>query len=331
MSQKTIGERIKQLRNQKGLTQIELAKQMSVGNSTISNWESDRRLPSIAELGRLASFFGVSLDVFSEQGLLLLPASDQKQGSFIELEYIHLGRETSVFEDGLIFASFGLMMLGLYFNEFVQHFIFFIGFFMLIGTSIDMMYNQRKIKRNNKTKVQVATHYKVYFMYQKENEKLILTRRTMNKLFFLQFLLSLLTFFMLLYMIIDEGQSILILLSILLTTIYFFILFFTYRELSYPQMYLKELPYQKHLFLLKANLSLISLLMLILSLLLYFSYRNLMFNPHIFFTLVYPFSLFILMSLAYAVYRRLRAHQSSYKLCALDTLGHIIELKPHFH
>ncbi|MBS4053239.1 MAG: helix-turn-helix domain-containing protein [Thermaerobacter sp.] len=58
----SIGNRIKQLRQDKGKTQDEIGKALGVGNSTISLYESDTRRPDANTILRLAEFFGVSTD-----------------------------------------------------------------------------------------------------------------------------------------------------------------------------------------------------------------------------------------------------------------------------
>ena len=58
----TIGERIKDLRKKKDLTQIELSKKLEISRSTIASWESNRRVPELGTAKILADFFDVSVD-----------------------------------------------------------------------------------------------------------------------------------------------------------------------------------------------------------------------------------------------------------------------------
>ncbi len=53
---------IKKLRTSRGISQVELAKKLSVTKQTVSNWENDNIQPSIDMLERLADFFNVSTD-----------------------------------------------------------------------------------------------------------------------------------------------------------------------------------------------------------------------------------------------------------------------------
>ena len=58
----TFGMRLKDLRKEKGIGQIELAKQLGVGKSIISLWEKDVCEPTLSKLILIAVFFGVSID-----------------------------------------------------------------------------------------------------------------------------------------------------------------------------------------------------------------------------------------------------------------------------
>ena len=59
---KTLNENIKTLRTQKGLNQVELAKELCVTKQFVSNWENDNVLPSIEMLVKIADYFGVTTD-----------------------------------------------------------------------------------------------------------------------------------------------------------------------------------------------------------------------------------------------------------------------------
>ncbi len=59
---------IKQLREAKGWTQVELANKLSVAPSTIYNWERGRFEPRLKQLRDLARALGVSMnDIASEE------------------------------------------------------------------------------------------------------------------------------------------------------------------------------------------------------------------------------------------------------------------------
>ena len=58
----TFGERLKYLRQEKNLGQVELAKQLDVGKSIISLWEQGKCEPTLSKLIVMAKFFNVSID-----------------------------------------------------------------------------------------------------------------------------------------------------------------------------------------------------------------------------------------------------------------------------
>ncbi len=55
-------ERLKELRQEKGIGQEELANRIGVSRGVISLWENGLREPTMGNLAALARFFGVSLD-----------------------------------------------------------------------------------------------------------------------------------------------------------------------------------------------------------------------------------------------------------------------------
>lgn len=57
-----LNERIKQLRLERGLSQVDLARKLSVSKQSVSNWENDNILPSIEMLVKLSHLFSVSTD-----------------------------------------------------------------------------------------------------------------------------------------------------------------------------------------------------------------------------------------------------------------------------
>ncbi len=58
----TIGQKITELRLQKGVTQEELAERLDVSRQSISKWEMDGTLPQIDKILMLCDFFGITAD-----------------------------------------------------------------------------------------------------------------------------------------------------------------------------------------------------------------------------------------------------------------------------
>ena len=55
-------EILKELRQEKGVGQVELAKAIKVSKGIISLWENGLREPKLSNLIALSGFFGVSID-----------------------------------------------------------------------------------------------------------------------------------------------------------------------------------------------------------------------------------------------------------------------------
>lgn len=60
----SIGSKLRSLRRTRGYSQQYVADKIGMKRSTISNYEIDRRLPSLTDLKRVADFYGVGLDYF---------------------------------------------------------------------------------------------------------------------------------------------------------------------------------------------------------------------------------------------------------------------------
>ena len=57
-----LGERIKELRESKGISQTELAKNFNLTYTAISRWETGLRTPTLEDIILLAKFFDVTTD-----------------------------------------------------------------------------------------------------------------------------------------------------------------------------------------------------------------------------------------------------------------------------
>ncbi|OON87502.1 hypothetical protein BXO88_04355 [Oribacterium sp. C9] len=62
MNQYITGTAIKKLREQRKMTQLQLAEILGVSEKTVSKWESGRGYPSLDPLKEISKFFSVSID-----------------------------------------------------------------------------------------------------------------------------------------------------------------------------------------------------------------------------------------------------------------------------
>lgn len=91
VSEMTLGQKLKELRSLKGLTQKELADKLHVSFQTVSKWENGENEPDIATLKELAALFNCSVDylVGSEQEGLT-PAPQNTQTVIIHQKELHV-------------------------------------------------------------------------------------------------------------------------------------------------------------------------------------------------------------------------------------------------
>ncbi|MBQ8882316.1 MAG: helix-turn-helix transcriptional regulator [Clostridia bacterium] len=58
----TFSQRLKELRQERGLSIQALAKQVNIGSSSLCRWENNQAIVNGAQLITLAKFFGVTTD-----------------------------------------------------------------------------------------------------------------------------------------------------------------------------------------------------------------------------------------------------------------------------
>lgn len=57
-----LGDRLKRLRNQRGLSQEELSKRLHLSRGTYAHYEINKRQPDYVTLQKIADFYGVTTD-----------------------------------------------------------------------------------------------------------------------------------------------------------------------------------------------------------------------------------------------------------------------------
>lgn len=84
-----VGERIKELRTEKGLTQKDLADKLFVTAQAVSRWEKGEVEPSVSTLSEMSKIFGVSTDE-------LLGIETKEPQVVVKTEYVHEGPQKPV-------------------------------------------------------------------------------------------------------------------------------------------------------------------------------------------------------------------------------------------
>ena len=85
-------ERLKQLRKEKGLTQVTLAETLGVSKGTVAMWETGKRMPGFDMLTRLSELFDKRVDY------IICTSKDRRSAALTEEEVALLG-EWAVEED----------------------------------------------------------------------------------------------------------------------------------------------------------------------------------------------------------------------------------------
>ena len=81
-----MGHVIAKQREEKGLSQKELARILNVSSSAVALWEVNKRCPSLDSLIEIADFFNISMDV--------LFASDRKNKNYVPIQYQNYSDKT---------------------------------------------------------------------------------------------------------------------------------------------------------------------------------------------------------------------------------------------
>ncbi len=83
----TLGSRIKELRQAKGLTQSDLAKILNVTNKSISFWETDEKTPRMGKLEELAEYFNTTKSYLIEGKAAETPGNNLSSDELALISY----------------------------------------------------------------------------------------------------------------------------------------------------------------------------------------------------------------------------------------------------
>lgn len=88
-----ISKTIKRLRNEKGLTQEELAELLYVSRQSVSSWENDRTQPDIEMLSKMTELFGVSIEelIYGKKHNITLETEKPNYNSTLMIVFSILG------------------------------------------------------------------------------------------------------------------------------------------------------------------------------------------------------------------------------------------------
>lgn len=99
-----IGERLQELRKDRGMSQMELAQKLHVSFHTVSSYERDRSMPSDEIKLKIARLFDVSLDFLL--GLIDIPLSYNREPNCLTLPKDFSDQETEQVRNYVEFLEF---------------------------------------------------------------------------------------------------------------------------------------------------------------------------------------------------------------------------------
>lgn len=87
------GNRLKTLREERGLSQVELAKILNIANSTLSLYESGSREPNFEILKKIANYFNVSTDYILGRNEVMSSQIENEKSHNIDEKIMNLVKE----------------------------------------------------------------------------------------------------------------------------------------------------------------------------------------------------------------------------------------------
>lgn len=108
----TLGEKLTQLRTDRGLSQTELAEKLEVSRQSVSKWETAQATPDLDKIIKLADLFGVTVDELVREGERPQPPEPEAKVVYVERK----PHATPTQVVGIVLLALGavLVALGLY-------------------------------------------------------------------------------------------------------------------------------------------------------------------------------------------------------------------------
>lgn len=174
----SFGEKLKRLRLRHAVTQHDLAVKFSVTRSTISNWENNRRVPSLEDVQRLAEFYDVSVQELLGGASPYRPDKDATNApkSLQRILIQHPGFAAHV-TDHLVVAIAALILLSsVWFHGLMQSFLTLSGTALLIGSSFHLIITYRKRRRFEQRNYDVPNDWVIVLRHIRDADTLKQTR-----------------------------------------------------------------------------------------------------------------------------------------------------------
>lgn len=321
MEKTSVGDKIKQLRTRKGLLQSDLADHLSVTNGAISNWETNRRLPSIEELKKICLFFDVPLDFFAEAPNFGFPEDHH--------HYQQLSKATSVTirlqkpycqACTYLLISAATLLLSGFLSGVVAIYLWFFAVFSIIVhvMTIQVQRNSRQEALSKTLQIEEGT--RVAYLHPLDEDLMFKMKRTYARIIIFSFVMQII-FLITVYMMFSDLKFYLGIILMVFLTLAMFV--FDYNRLfafQDGQLMTKEVSYQdfhsgyRYLrFFVSVVMSIVSLLLVTAVFLLFEQTRELLF-----YRLIILGSIGVSFLFNYGLYVAMNKFKIGYEICLLD-------------
>lgn len=95
-----IGDKIKNLRLEKGYDQQDICEFLNIEQSTLSNYENNRRTPKLEMIAKMADFFGVTTDYLLDREVELTKKDNMEIDEYLNQFENELLSQTGLMFDG---------------------------------------------------------------------------------------------------------------------------------------------------------------------------------------------------------------------------------------
>lgn len=110
MNTQKIGRFLKQLRNEKNMTQEQLAEHFYVSSRTVSRWETGSNLPDIAILIELSDFYNVDIREVLDGGRKEQAVDKEKEETILKVAEYNQEENKRIFRGGKIAFFVGFIL-----------------------------------------------------------------------------------------------------------------------------------------------------------------------------------------------------------------------------
>ncbi len=155
---KAVGDKIKFLRTQSGLSQEELGKNLYFSNRTISNWENNLREVSMDNLHKVAAFFKVNVSYFLDSQA---EPSYQVNNTYRQIKYITIESKSYFFLTVFTLILLNLSLIFIPFNDRETLSVLTLFAWIIFAIYTIFLYQETTKKRTNY--LLIPSHTNVFF------------------------------------------------------------------------------------------------------------------------------------------------------------------------